>query len=506
MLQPRCLFPPGLILLLLSLPLCAQQKSKIDLEPNETVFSVLAALNTCGYDTDLVASDPVRMQVRQVISRTIEKSSEAAQATQQLCSFYRDHRSEDPTRDFSQYISLALNLSAPPEFKLKVKEADMPPDASYVLGFAPLVARFYTAAGLEQVWRSVLPKYEAEVEKVHEPLANMMLTTDVYLKMPISGYVGRQFVVNIDPLAGPGLVNARNYGDDYYIVASLVNGTLPMDNVRHTYLHFVLDPLASKHPVAMRRLDPILKDLESAPMDDAYKHDTAMLVTECLIRAIEARFIPGGKAAEPKREQEVKDDVRSGFVLTDYFYDVLVKFENDPVGLRTAFPDWMFYMDISKQRKLARETQFTANPRGEVVKSASAKTNLGPLELAEEKIRERDLDGAQKLALEVASKNGADSARAYLILGQVATLNRDRDSAIKYFEQTIRLAKEPRLIAWSHIYLGRIYDVEQERDLAVKHYQAALQAGDDAPQTKAAAEKGLHSEYERPTSSDQEKQ
>jgi tetratricopeptide (TPR) repeat protein len=110
------------------------------------------------------------------------------------------------------------------------------------------------------------------------------------------------------------------------------------------------------------------------------------------------------------------------------------------------------------------------------------------------------------MAQQIASDKGSDSSRAYLVLGQIATLNRDKDDAIKNFETTLRTAKDSRVIAWAHIYLGRIYDVDQERDMAVKHYQAALRSGDDSPQVKAAAERGLKSPYERRGSSDQDKQ
>jgi len=95
-------------------------------------------------------------------------------------------------------------------------------------------------------------------------------------------------------------------------------------------------------------------------------------------------------------------------------------------------------------------------------------------------------------------EKGPDPARALFILAQAASLNRDIDSAVTYFEQTIQVSKQPRLTAWSHIYLGRIYDMQDERDTAVQHYKAALQTGDD--KTKAAAERGLKEPFHAPQS------
>lgn len=481
----------------------AQQKSKVEVQPSETIFTVLTAMNACGYDDGLSASDKIRLQVRSAVDKTIDYSKEAASARHEMCEFYREHQPSDPNRDLSQYVSLALNLGGPPDFKPKMKEADLPPDTTYVLGFVPLMARFAQATNLHEVWTHLQPQYDALIDRFNEPLAKMIQQTDIYLKNPISGYLGRSFIIYIEPMAGPGQVNARNYGDDYFLVAAPVNDELPMDKVQHTYLHFVLDPLALKHPSAMKRLQPLLRSVQSAPLEDNYKSDISLLVTESLIRAIETRLTPGGKNAEPKRQQEVDEDMADGFILTRYFYDALAKFEEEPTSLKDAFPDFLYYLDVGREQKHATEIHFGSRSRVEVVRG-KANTQRDPLDVAQQKMSEGDYPGAQKLAEDVAAQNGADTAKALLMLGQLATLNRDKDKAIQYFEKTLEIAKDPRLIAWAHIYLGRIYDVDQERDMAVKHYQAALRAGDDTPQTQSAAKKGLESPYQRRASSEQD--
>ena len=48
-------------------------------------------------------------------------------------------------------------------------------------------------------------------------------------------------------MAAPGQVNSRNYLQDfYYLVVSPAGDSIHMDALRHTYLHFVLDPLIAK--------------------------------------------------------------------------------------------------------------------------------------------------------------------------------------------------------------------------------------------------------------------
>ena len=77
------------------------------------------------------------------------------------------------------------------------------------------------------------------------------------------------------------------------------------------------------------------------------------------------------------------------------------------------------------------------------------------------------------------------------ILGRAATLSKDIDGARMLFERTLEVAREPRMVAWSHIYLARILDLMCNRDNAVSHYKAALHAGDTSPDTKTAADKGV---------------
>jgi hypothetical protein len=76
--------------------------------------------------------------------------------------------------------------------------------------------------------------------------------------------------------------------------------------------------------------------------------------------------------------------------------------------------------------------------------------------------------------------------------------------ATGYFEQSLKVAQEPKVIAWSHIYLGRIFDLQERRENALDEYHAALNAGATLPEVKAAAERGLQKPYEPPTSAQQQ--
>ncbi len=482
------------------------QTSKVTLETSETLFSVLAAINSCGYDQELGSSDPLRLQIRKEVEQAVNSSDPAQAAREQLCRFYRDHQQPDATRGLAQYVSLALYLGDPPNFSPIIKESDLPPDASYVLGLVPLLQTFYQAAGLQRIWGKHQDDYAALVERFHQPVAETIQRTDFYLKLPLSGYLGRRFVVFIEPMGAPGQVNARNYGADYFLVLSSARGDLKLDSIRHTYLHYVLDPLSMKRGTSFKRLEPLAASVATAPIDESYKQDISLLVTESLIRGVEARLLKANvrapkdeKAREAlERERRAKSDesVTEGFILTRYFYDVLVEFEQDPTGLKDSYGDWLYRIDVAREKKRALEVTFARSSAPDPL-SASNRRQPQLVDLAEQRMESRDFAGAQQMAHQALEKN-EEPARALFILARAASQSGDMKGARVYFERTLEVAREPRIVAWSHIYLGRIFDLQEEREAAVAQYRAALSAGDSAPETRGAAERGLRQPYELP--------
>jgi hypothetical protein len=475
----------------------AETAPKVALDSNEALFTVLTAINTCGYDSELSVSEPLRANIRAEVTKNLAASPDA---TQILCQFYLDHQPADPARTLAQYVSLALYLEAPPALTLKVKEADLPPDASYVSGFVPLIQKFYGDAGLHAIWLRHQPAYSALTQSYHEPLAKVLFDTEVYLKLPSAGYLGRTFTVFLDPMGAPGQANARDYGTDYYVVISPGTGSeLKMDQIRHTYLHYLLDPLALKYPVALSRVGPLLASVKNAPMDESFKTDISLLATECLIRAIEARTTGSSKTPEAQRQQLVEQSVEQGFVLTPYFYEALAKFEKGPAGLRVAYSDLINGIDLRKEQKNAAQVKFASQADPELLHlSRPAEGKL--LVAAEQRLSSGDPEAAKKLAQQALDEKREDPGRALFILAQVATMSRDMPGARSYFEQALNVAHEPKVVAWSHIYLGRIYDLQEDREAALGQYRAALTAGGSLPEAKAAAERGIQQPYEPPRS------
>ena len=483
MLAPRC---------------AADNPTPITLDTSETLFTVLAAMNTCGYDVSVNISDAQRLNVRAEVQRNLRESEDAQGAVTAMCDWYQAHRSKDAVHDLSQYISLALYLQGPPHFLPKVKEDDLPPDAAPLAGFGALLEPFYDKAALHAIWERHRANYAALVFRYHEPLAKMVFDTNIYLKMQSGGYLGRTFTIYLDFLGDPNQANARNYGTDYYVVVfplpdPAASESLKMQEIHHAYLHYLLDPLAEKHPSAIKRLEPLLQSVKRAPLEDIFKTDISLLVTECLVRAVEIRTSGTKQTAEAMRTQAVDDAVKQGYVLTRYFYNALVAFEKDPAGLRAAYRDLLDNIDLKQEQKAANEIQY-ANVTAPELVQLSRLEDRRMLPTAEKRLAAGDSKGAQELAQQALDRKIGDQGRALFILAQVAVANKNRESAVENFQKAIQATKDPKVVGWSHVYLGRILDMKEDREAAMNEYRAALNT--DLPEVKAAAQRGLVQPYE----------
>ena len=493
----------------------------------EPVFLVAAALNTCGYDEALDESQPIRQRVRDEIQQALKSSERARASRDALCLYIAQHRLTGTVNDISQYISLSLYLTSPPEVELTAELTEMPPDATQVAEIVPLLKEFAAAVDLNGIWLTARRTYDEETNQLHDPLTKMIVAANLYLKLPASSYEGQRFIVVVEPLLSPGTVNARIYGLDYVVVVSPSrDGSIHMTDVRHTYLHYVIDPLLYARTNAIDREQPILKEIRNAPLEYRFRSDVLPLTIECLIKAIEARTmdtgipvykIPAGvdRSELPRYQHQleqyqqkvdavkmdaVRHDNAQGFVLTQYFYEQLIPFEKDPASLKDTIGEMVYSMDVEDQVKRARNTTFDKEADADVLQRSKPRKLTG-LDLAEARLAAGDTATAAAMARQVLVVQSdtvasvADAARAEFILARVEAMSGHPEQAIDDFQKTLATSKEARLVSWSHIYLGRMMDLDCKRDQAVAQYQLALETRDGEQDTRLAAERGLKTAY-----------
>lgn len=498
----------------------------ITLESSESLFDVAVALNACGYDADLADSSPIRAAVRADVAAAVGSSAAAAEAQQAVCRYIDEHRLADTGREVAQYVSLGLYLGPPPELNPIADETEMPPDALGVVNLLPDLRAFAKAIGLHAIWLKHHAEYEAVTDRLHKPVTDLVFGTNIYLKMPVSSYEDRRLLILIEPMLAPNEPNARIYASDYVVVTSpTAAGAVRMDQIRHTYLHYTIEPLVYARAASMVRLQPLLKPIEEAPLEFVYKTDVVALVTECLIKAIEARRMdtglseptkPGGpkdrqadaqytgrlavyeRESEQARRKQVDLDMRQGWVLTEYFYDQLVQLEREPEGLNEDMGQMVYGMDIGREEHRETEIQFLPQGSSEFVRRAPRV--LTGLMLAEKDLYEGKLDDADEIADHALADPKQDHSQALYLKARVVLMQGDPEASLAEFQEVARTAKDPHTASWAHIYLGRLYDTKDppERPVAIGEYKAALAVAAVPPDAQAAANRGLAAPFRVP--------
>ena len=196
------------------------------------------------------------------------------------------------------------------------------------------------------------------------------------------------------------------------------------------------------------------------------------------------------------RHARVQHDMQEGFVLTQYFYERLGPFESEPQSFKESIGEMVYGMDVPSELSRIKQVKFLPEGSADVVHRTPRQ--LHGLDLAEMKLMKGDSDGAATLAQQAITEHTADPGRANFILARVAALRGQMTAAQRDFAETIRLSRDPRMLAWSHIYLGRVFDIQEQREQAVAEYHAALTVRDGQADTRSAAEKGIKQAYALP--------
>jgi hypothetical protein len=507
-----------------------QGGAAVTLEVSEPLFQIAAALNACGYDAGLDTSAPVRSEVRADINQALAASEAARDSRDKLCAYIALHRLNDNGLDIGQYVSLALYLSPPPELTPNLDETQLPPQAAAVINVLPLLRTFAGEIHLHYIWLQHRAQYDALTARVHDPMENMIVNTNIYLHQPVSTYDGRRFLVLLEPMLSPNLTNARIYGIDYIIVMSPDNAPavpVSMHQIRHIYLHYVVEPQVYSRGLAMERMQPLLRGVQYAPLEFFYKSDIVALMTECMIKAVEAHLyviaepppkrVSGAKsradlelydtqkAAYDSQNAVARDklvilDERQGWVLTRYFYDGLSTMQRNGDGLREEIAPMIYGMDVEGQRRHAEQILFLKDAPTDPLRPQPQPRKIEGMDLAELDLMKGESGAAADLAEKALADPAGDHARAAYVMARIDLMEGDPEKATQGFEQTLTLSKDPRTMAWSHIYLGRLYDSMNPpaRDKAVAEYKAALAARDSRPDTKQAAESGIAKPFALP--------
>lgn len=456
----------------------------------------MAAINAAGYDADVASSNnsPLRKAVRDYLSQANPP------IVGELKRFFEQHRQKDSNADLSQYISYALSVDGPPNFKYRFNPNELPPDVAPLEGLSALLTDFYKDAHIEEVWKKSQPVFD-KVLAEYQPLAMQGITqVNAYLRNPTSGSLGRRFQIYIDLLGAPNQIHTRSYKDDFFIV--LTASKVPQaDEVRHAYLHYLVDPLVLRHAETLDKKRSLFDFAQGAPaLDQYYKDDYSLFATESLIKAIEARLTLGAA-----KKQDVLDQAtREGFILAPGFADGLIAYEKQDQALRFYFKEMAESIDLHKEAARLDKVQFARERvvktyRVEVEKPVEPTGVFKTMADAENFYKERLLDQARESYMKVLKQPDQQflHARSYYGLARIAALQSEPELAERMFLKTVEMNPDDETRAWCFVYLGRLAEARDAREEAVHNYQKALGMTGISVGARKAAEQGLKEEYRK---------
>jgi hypothetical protein len=483
----------------------AAPPTSVSVDASEPMFTTMCALMASGFESEMNAQNwsDLRKQLR---DRLQHQEGPAVDAIRE---YYKQHDSADPGAALSRYLWFGLVAGPAPTFKPTMRREDLPPEVLALEGFSELLSKYYQEQNIGQLWRQMQPAYNREIERMHEAVSQIVFVSGGYLRAMARPSDLRTFTIIVEPLVGR-ITNVRNFGDHYAIVLSGADD-VPVDVVRHAYLHFLLDPLPLRysHVIAVKK--PLFEKAAAAPrLPPDLKDDFPSYFAECTVRAVELklkRMSPGERDAALERNDA------DGFILVRPLFAALPKFEGSEPAMDLFFPDLVRSVDVGAELKRVSTMPFAAADRqqksgdlateevarrravaalpGTVPNDAEA---IAALTEGERRIAEKNARAAEASFQKVVAKY-PDQPRAWYGLGLVALLDHDGPRAKQVFGRLTTgehaATSDPMVLTWSHIYLARIYDGEGQAREAQAEYQAALTVPGGPEQARQAAQKGL---------------
>jgi len=475
----------------------------VSVDGSEAMFTTICALLAAGFQSN-VSSDNWTAFRAQMRERLRQQQGPAVEAVRE---FYRQHELQDPGATLSRYLWFGLVSGPAPAFQPVLRRDELPPEVIALEGFSEILSNYYQEQKIGQLWRQVQPIYNREVERLHDPVSQIVFVVSGYLREILEPSGPRTLAIVVEPLVGR-ITNVRNFGDHYALVLS-GGEEVPTDVLRHAFLHFLLDPLPLMYPHVTAAKRSLFEKAATAPrLTPELKDDYASYFAECTVRAVELRL----KRMSPgEREAAMSRDDEDGYIFVKPLLEALPKFENSEPSMKLFFPDLVRAIDAGAEGKRLAAVKFapaeTAKPEDgaaseEVARRRSAAPSTVPndaevitaLTEGERRIAEKNPRAAEVSFQKVLTKY-PDQARAWYGIGLVALLDHDAARAKQVFGRLTAgehaATQDPMVLAWSHVYLARIYGDEGNPEVAKLEYQSVLNVEGGPEQAKLAAQKGL---------------
>src|SRR5258708_8102169 len=106
----------------------------VSVDSNLQLFAVMCALDAAGYvpGASIESDSPGRVQLRK------QMVGLQGRAVAALRKYYTEHALGDPGANFARFVSFALVVGPPPDFRFELRRDDLPPEALTLETFNPI--------------------------------------------------------------------------------------------------------------------------------------------------------------------------------------------------------------------------------------------------------------------------------------------------------------------------------------------------------------------------------
>jgi len=492
------IFPVLMLTLMLVLatadlyPQDVENIANVEFQPDERVFTVMCAIHIGGYDYGL-ADDPPDSFRRRVLDDILRQEL-PPDLVKRLRDFYSRHNIEmDTAAQQPKYVSFALLLGPPPQFRQSTRMPLAPPQVTSLLGFEALVAEFYAAARISALWEKWKPALIADLERTRDHLRTVIQDVLEYARIPARLYLNRRLVVIPDPVDMANVFNVVHLEDNYYLFLS---PTSDPENYHHffvhEYLHYLLDPAMDTLEEKFTANDDLREMLQKSPHYSRYLNERFLLVRKSVINALQLQLLGSSPTASEENRREM---IRRDSPFLPYFADRLAAYGDTDLPLTEFVQTTLEKTDVgdllaSYQKETApllAESPKEPSGAEPVASTEPPSQRQQELESAGQLIQAGRLDQAEEILLRVLAGD-PENPNALFGLGQVKYNRQEYGPALTFYEKVQAGASAPDwLRVWSMLKSGQCHVHLAQPDKARACFEeAAAFQGDDRGAVAAA--------------------
>ena len=156
----------------------AAPSTNATIDGSEAMFTTMCALYASGFEGDVSADNwtAFRARIREATRKQQGPEVDAARE------FMKGHQFRDPAAMLSRFVWFGLVSGPAPKFQPGMRRDELPPEVLDLEGFSEILSNYYTEQKIGALWKEVQPVYMREIERLHEPVSQVLFVATTYLR------------------------------------------------------------------------------------------------------------------------------------------------------------------------------------------------------------------------------------------------------------------------------------------------------------------------------------